>query len=255
MKLYNFDCLENCPENTILNEEKSTCDIKASRSVISSTVFIIFLCSISLIWIILTRIKKGVLTLNVITINLITLITIVEWFSKLVILIKFILERNSFASAFILIIIFSNFALSMILKVFYMGLLEDNIKKYKDFIKKNSRFYKISGILLMIFGPNFSKIFSSELMGIPKSNFEKIPAYLIGAKKMIFFSMIIHIFQIIFDIYCWAVIKTNDIIADVTINFILVSFIIICYEYQVYRIKKKKKKQSIPYQKVEKANV
>jgi hypothetical protein len=94
------------------------------------------------------------------------------------------------AMALCFMTLLTNCILALMLKVFYMGLFEDHLKTFKRFKLEYPRFYKYSGFLMIIIGPNFAKIFNAGLLGLPKSKFEKLTPYKMSLKRLMFYSFV-----------------------------------------------------------------
>lgn len=136
---------------------------------------ILVLGSVMLAYIIVSRFKvrKGFDVSS----SLIALFSLVEWVSKLLMIGTFYELDKPGAMALCFMTVLTNCILALMLKVFYMGLFEDHLKTFKKFKEENRRFYKISGFLMIVVGPNFCKILNAGLWGIPKSKFEGLTPY------------------------------------------------------------------------------
>jgi hypothetical protein len=123
--------------------------------------------------------------------SLIALFSAIEWLSKVFMLATFYKMSLPGAMSFNFMTILTNSILALMLKTFYMGLFEEHLNSFKKFKFNHYHFYNISGYLMVIIGPNFAKIFSSGLFGIPVSIFETLSPFKLSLNRLMFYSLFI----------------------------------------------------------------
>jgi hypothetical protein len=101
-------------------------------------------------------------------------------------------RHEKWAVTFNFMTLFSIPLISMILKIFYFGLFEEYLLGFKYFMLENPKFYSVATYLVVLFGPNFARVFNSGLMGIPKSEFEKYSPFKSALTRMMAYTMILN---------------------------------------------------------------
>ena len=95
----------------------------------------------------------------------------------------------------------TNCILALMFKTYYLTLFEENLRNFEVYMKDNPKFYKISKNVMVIIGIKTTKIFNTGLLFIPKSNFELLPPYLFSMNRLLFYSLIMSVIQLLASIY------------------------------------------------------
>ena len=199
---YENTCLQDCPEGLSGNSEENICEISTSEeksSTITPPIFIyISLSFISLVISVITHFMHGSF-FN----TFYPLLSATEFFGRLIILIC-VLSKTSYLFCLSVMAIGGTSSLALYLHNFY---LEPMLKMDKElrpifFRQKNSILITI--YLSFIFGPNYTRILSSNVLGLKHFQFKlhslilyRNPVNLIGNMNLVLCGI-----QIILNLIC-----------------------------------------------------